>query len=170
MSRYCDYHPNLSAHQFLRKRHRLPQLILGMRFICFKPDGTVSVEKVRISDDARRRLIENLTLSYTGLMAVDARECLEREALDEFGDLLHQGWEYKKQVTSGITSGRMDAMYAKERRAGAIDGKISGAGELLVYLSRRRRLFSRRVSWRLHGVTGSKRPESPGVLQSDILG
>jgi D-glycero-alpha-D-manno-heptose-7-phosphate kinase len=61
-------------------------------------------------------------------LAVEARECLERQAFDEFGALLHKGWEYKKQLASGISNGRIDAMYHAARRAGVIGGKISGAG------------------------------------------
>jgi D-glycero-alpha-D-manno-heptose-7-phosphate kinase len=127
----------------------------GLRFICFKPDGTVTVEKVMLPDASRRRLSEHLMLFYTGItrsastvleeqvdnindrfqvlrrmkqLAVEARECLEQRAFDEFGELLHQGWEYKKQLASGISNGRIDAMYQAARRAGAIGGKISGAG------------------------------------------
>ena len=127
----------------------------GLRFICFKPDGTVTVEKVTLPDASRRRLSEHLMLFYTGItrsastvleeqvdniddrfqvlremkqLAVEARECLERQAFDEFGELLHQGWEYKKQLASGISNGQIDAMYQAARRAGAIGGKISGAG------------------------------------------
>jgi D-glycero-alpha-D-manno-heptose-7-phosphate kinase len=127
----------------------------GLRFIRFKPDGTVTVEKVRVPDEARRRLSEHLMLFYTGItrsastvleeqvdniddhfqvlrrmkqLAVQARECLEQQAFDEFGELLHQGWEYKKQLASGISNGRIDAMYQAARSAGAIGGKISGAG------------------------------------------
>lgn len=127
----------------------------GLRFIRFRPDGTVTVEKVRLPDEARRRLSRNLMLFYTGItrssstvlkeqvdnindrfevlckmkqLAVEARECLERQAFDELGELLHQGWEYKKQLASGISNGRIDAMYRTARRAGAIGGKISGAG------------------------------------------
>jgi D-glycero-alpha-D-manno-heptose-7-phosphate kinase len=126
-----------------------------LRFICFKPDETVTVEKVILSDASRRRLSEHLMLFYTGVtrsastvleeqvdnindrfqvlcrmkqLAVQARECLEQQAFDEFGELLHQGWEYKKQLASGISNGRIDAMYQAARSAGAIGGKISGAG------------------------------------------
>ena len=127
----------------------------GLRFICFKPDGKVTVERVELPDEARRCLGGNLLLFYTGItrsagtvlkeqvnniddrfemlcrmkqLAVEARGCLEQQAFDEFGELLHQGWEYKKQLASGITNGRIDAMYEAARRAGAIGGKISGAG------------------------------------------
>jgi len=127
----------------------------GLRFICFKPDGTVTVEKVILPDASRRQLSEHLMLFYTGVtrsastvleeqvsnindrfailrrmkqLAAEARECLEQQAFDEFGELLHQGWEYKKQLASGISNGQIDTMYQAARRAGAIGGKISGAG------------------------------------------
>jgi D-glycero-alpha-D-manno-heptose-7-phosphate kinase len=127
----------------------------GLRFIRFKPDESVIVEKVDLPDEARRSLSRNLMLFYTGItrsastvlkeqvsniddrfevlrkmkqLAVEARECLERQAFHEFGDLLHQGWEYKKQLASGISNGRLDDMYGVARQAGAIGGKITGAG------------------------------------------
>jgi D-glycero-alpha-D-manno-heptose-7-phosphate kinase len=141
----------------------------GLCFIHFKPDGGVTVEKVGVSDEARRRLSERLMLFYTGMtrssstvlkeqvsniddrfqtlrkmkqLAVEARECLERQAFDGLGELLHQGWEYKKQLASGISNGQIDAMYQAARRAGAIGGKISGAGGggfLLLYCPVERR-------------------------------
>jgi galactokinase/mevalonate kinase-like predicted kinase len=61
-------------------------------------------------------------------LAAEARECLEQQAFDEFGELLHQGWEYKKQLASSMSNGQIDATYRAARRAGAIGGKISGAG------------------------------------------
>jgi D-glycero-alpha-D-manno-heptose-7-phosphate kinase len=127
----------------------------GLRFIRFKPDGTVLVETVRLSEQARHSFSENLMLFYTGItrsasmvlkeqvdniderfgvlrkmkqLAVEARECVEQQAFDEFGDLLHQGWEYKKQLASGISTDWIDTTYQAARRAGAIGGKISGAG------------------------------------------
>lgn len=127
----------------------------GLRFIRFQPDGAVTVEDVKLPGEGRRRLGENLMLFYTGItrsasavleeqvnnindrfqvlrkmkqLAVEARECLEQGAYNEFGELLHRGWEYKKQLASGISNERIDAMYRAARQAGAIGGKISGAG------------------------------------------
>jgi D-glycero-alpha-D-manno-heptose-7-phosphate kinase len=127
----------------------------GLRFIRFKPDGTVLVEKVRLPDESHRWLGRQLMLFYTGItrsagsvlkeqvsnindrfevlrkmkqLAVQAKACLEQQAFNEFGELLHQGWVYKKQLASGISNGRIDAMYSAARQAGAIGGKISGAG------------------------------------------
>jgi len=44
------------------------------------------------------------------------------------GELLDKGWHLKKKLVSGITNFQIDEMYEKARKAGAIGGKISGAG------------------------------------------
>ena len=48
--------------------------------------------------------------------------------LDAFGRLLHEGWELKKQMASKISNGSLDAIYQAARQAGALGGKITGAG------------------------------------------
>ena len=48
--------------------------------------------------------------------------------LDEFGDLLHQGWEHKKKFADTISTSFIDELYAEARKTGAIGGKIAGAG------------------------------------------
>jgi D-glycero-alpha-D-manno-heptose-7-phosphate kinase len=48
--------------------------------------------------------------------------------LDDFGTLLHEGWEFKKKVASGISNARIDEVYHLARQNGAIGGKITGAG------------------------------------------
>lgn len=47
---------------------------------------------------------------------------------DEFGRLLHESWKLKRCATDKITTPRIDAIYAAARRAGAIGGKLLGAG------------------------------------------
>ncbi|MEJ2038015.1 MAG: kinase [Desulfosarcinaceae bacterium] len=57
--------------------------------------------------------------------------------LSDFGALLHQAWESKKQLSSTITNPIVDEGYAKARRTGAIGGKLLGAGSggfLLLYV------------------------------------
>jgi D-glycero-alpha-D-manno-heptose-7-phosphate kinase len=61
-------------------------------------------------------------------MAYEGRELLKEGRLDAFGRLLHEGWQLKKQMASRITSGQIDEMYAAGRAAGALGGKICGAG------------------------------------------
>jgi D-glycero-alpha-D-manno-heptose-7-phosphate kinase len=48
--------------------------------------------------------------------------------LDQFGFLLHEAWLLKRELASGITDGEIDGMYDHARRAGALGGKITGAG------------------------------------------
>ncbi len=61
-------------------------------------------------------------------MAREAREYILRGNFDDFGKLLHQGWEYKKQLASKISNSEIDAIYEAARQAGAIGGKLTGAG------------------------------------------
>ena len=69
-------------------------------------------------------------------LALEGRALLEASQLDEFGRLLHDGWELKKQLAGPITNGEIEQMYSSAREAGALGGKICGAGGggfMLVY-------------------------------------
>jgi D-glycero-alpha-D-manno-heptose-7-phosphate kinase len=127
----------------------------GLRFIEFKQNGEVSVKKIKISADSRRTLNDNFLLFFTGVsrkadtvlqeqknnikdrmtelreikqMAYDARAHIESEDFDSFGELLNQSWELKKRLSSTISNGRINEIYDAARRAGAIGGKVAGAG------------------------------------------
>lgn len=136
----------------------------NMRFLEFRPDDSVGVESVGLSRDQKRRLVSNLLLFYTNRtrqsstvlreqrenipdrseelgrilsLAFQARRELELGHYDVIGQLLHQNWESKKRLASGISLPEIDSMYQRARDAGAIGGKISGAGGggfLLVYV------------------------------------
>jgi D-glycero-alpha-D-manno-heptose-7-phosphate kinase len=56
------------------------------------------------------------------------RESLLDGNLRELGRLLHEGWEYKKKISSKISNSSIDQMYRLARDHGAIGGKITGAG------------------------------------------
>jgi D-glycero-alpha-D-manno-heptose-7-phosphate kinase len=78
-------------------------------------------------------------LSAMKQLALDARCCLESGEFDEFGSLLHQGWQLKKQLASRISNTTIDDLYMAARQAGALGGKITGAGAggfLLLYCPR----------------------------------
>jgi len=135
----------------------------GQRFIRFRRDGAVEVETLKIDDRQRWRLSENLMLFFTNVerraetvlaeqvaniasrldvlremkrLALLARAAIESDELDEFGRLLHEGWELKKQMASRVSDGPIDAAYEAARKAGALGGKITGAGGggfLLIY-------------------------------------
>ena len=136
----------------------------GFRFFEFFPDGTVSVERVRLSPETERALNSNFMLFFTGVsrdsssilreqvnnlkdrlselreikdMAREARCAIEKENFEALGVLLHQSWELKKRLAGTISNGRINEMYETARRAGAIGGKIAGAGGggfLLLYV------------------------------------
>ncbi len=48
--------------------------------------------------------------------------------LDEFGQLLHEGWEAKQSLSDKISTGEVDALYMLARQEGALGGKLLGAG------------------------------------------
>jgi D-glycero-alpha-D-manno-heptose-7-phosphate kinase len=57
------------------------------------------------------------------------REALLGDAdLAAFGELLHEGWELKRSLGFGISSDAIDGWYRAARRAGALGGKLLGAG------------------------------------------
>jgi D-glycero-alpha-D-manno-heptose-7-phosphate kinase len=127
----------------------------GLRLIEFHTDDSVSIEKVELDVKTKRRLNENLLLFFTGKtrqadsilteqvnniqgrriilhrmaeMAKIAHSELKSGNPDAIGCLLQEAWELKKQLASGISNGDIDLIYDKARQAGAIGGKITGAG------------------------------------------
>ena len=127
----------------------------GLRFIEFHPDGTVRSEKIELEPRLKHRLNESLLLFYTRIprraetildeqkrnikdtrgilhqlkaMACTAREELRAGNLDVIGHLLHENWMLKKQLASQVSNSRIDAIYQAAMNAGAIGGKITGAG------------------------------------------
>ncbi len=60
--------------------------------------------------------------------AIMMKEALLRGNLDEIGKILDFGWQFKKQMASGITNAGLDELYKTALENGATGGKISGAG------------------------------------------
>jgi D-glycero-alpha-D-manno-heptose-7-phosphate kinase len=127
----------------------------GLRFFEFKQDGHIMNERLQLSVDMLRILNENLLLFFTGVtrqsaevlteqnnnisnrrsilremkeMAVIARNELEAGNFDSLGKMLHESWQLKKRLATKISNGTIDEAYAAALSAGAIGGKISGAG------------------------------------------
>ncbi len=61
-------------------------------------------------------------------LTLEMKALLLRDRLREFGDLLHEAWEWKKQLQSEISNPEIDRLYARARAEGALGGKILGAG------------------------------------------
>lgn len=126
----------------------------NLRLITFSKDG-IEVEKVELSPQNRKRLNDSLLLFYTGMtrksstilseqkaningrleilnemkrLTYEARDAIIEGAFNEFGEILHRSWELKKKLASKISNPELDEMYAAARKAGAIGGKITGAG------------------------------------------
>lgn len=60
--------------------------------------------------------------------AVELKNALLQNRLDDFGRLLHEGWLQKKKMARQITNPQIDELYDTARKNGAIGGKILGAG------------------------------------------
>jgi D-glycero-alpha-D-manno-heptose-7-phosphate kinase len=128
----------------------------GLNKIKFFKDGEIDVEPVRINDDVIRHLDRHLMLFYTGIQRtaatiaatytknilakekqlkrlhamVDESESILKEGnnLDEFGSLLHEAWMEKRSLSAKVSTHRVDTLYEAAREAGALGGKLSGAG------------------------------------------
>ena len=161
----------------------------GLRFFEFLPNGEVKAEGLKISPEARRVLNDNFLLFFTGVsrsatsilkeqtinmkdrltelrelkqMAHLARCEIEKENFDTLGALLHQSWELKKRLAGTISNVQIDELYETARRAGAIGGKLAGAGGggfLLLYVPYE---YQNNVRAALHGLQ-----ELPFRLEAD---
>ena len=60
----------------------------------------------------------------------DAEKILtdKNTSLDEFGKLLDYTWKLKRGISSGISTGSIDEQYDRAMKAGALGGKLLGAG------------------------------------------
>jgi D-glycero-alpha-D-manno-heptose-7-phosphate kinase len=86
-------------------------------------------------------MIENL--HYVKELGADVKLALERGDTHQFGRLMHQHWEMKRKRSSSMSNGDIDRWYEVGRDAGAIGGKMVGAGGggfLLFYTTDRTRL------------------------------
>jgi D-glycero-alpha-D-manno-heptose-7-phosphate kinase len=60
--------------------------------------------------------------------AIKMKAALENEDLVEVGHILDRSWHHKKEMANGITTAKIDEIYTLACKAGALGGKISGAG------------------------------------------
>ena len=67
-------------------------------------------------------------LDDTKRLAIAMKNELVRGNIDEMGHLLDEGWELKKKFAEGISNPRVDEIYSRARAAGALGGKLVGAG------------------------------------------
>lgn len=68
------------------------------------------------------------SLHTTKEIGLRIRDVIERGELDELGLLMHEHWEVKKRRSAQISGARIDRWYELARDAGALGGKLVGAG------------------------------------------
>jgi D-glycero-alpha-D-manno-heptose-7-phosphate kinase len=117
------------------RRLDVPDLFQEQLLLYYTGQGRQSSD---ILSHQQSRLAENVdALARMGEQAIRAAKILEDGTLDAFGNLLHFAWELKRTLAPEITNPTIDAMYQKARDAGALGGKICGAGGggfLLLYV------------------------------------
>ncbi|MCB1770512.1 MAG: kinase, partial [Candidatus Competibacteraceae bacterium] len=128
----------------------------GFNRIRFHPGGTFEVAPVIISTARRETLIEHLMLFFTGVSrhsadaardkianlpqrtaqlqqigaAVEEALCLlsGNDSILPFGELLNEVWRHKRALSDRVATPAIDDLYRAARSAGAIGGKLLGAG------------------------------------------
>ncbi len=131
----------------------------GFNAYTFNKDGSVVVEPVKISEEAKMEMQSNLFLFYLNKnrsagdilkhqnkktkqknedvlnrlhkikdIGYYTKKILEKNKIDEFGDLLHEHWLVKKGLSGKISDPFTDEVYENARKNGAIGGKVIGAG------------------------------------------
>jgi D-glycero-alpha-D-manno-heptose-7-phosphate kinase len=126
--------------------------------LTFDPDGTVHVEPVPVSDAVLDELESNLVIVYSGIerpasvvlreqdaklrgatpptddmhrikeLGHEVRRLLSRGEVDDYGALLHEHWTRKRRLAESMTDPVLDEHYEAARNAGALGGKLMGAG------------------------------------------
>ena len=127
----------------------------GVNFIEFRTDGKIVVEPLGLSEEYLDDLKSYLMVFFTGKtrqagvvlqeqkanigkkhnvlkqmtqQAKLGKTLLQRGKVSQLGKLLDEGWQLKKQLASKVSDREIDAVYKAAKKAGAIGGKISGAG------------------------------------------
>jgi D-glycero-alpha-D-manno-heptose-7-phosphate kinase len=128
----------------------------GLNHIRFLQNGEISVTPITVGAERVKDLASHLMLCYTGIKrtasniaatfvkGIDDRRRQLRVMKDlvdesisivsgdrdilEFGELLHEAWLAKRSLSADISNSDVDALYDAARSAGAIGGKLIGAG------------------------------------------
>ena len=126
----------------------------GFNKIIFDPDG-FQVQPVVIREETKVRLNDNLMLFFTGIsrfsstiqveqeknldskarqlltmkdLVDEAEKTLAENRIDDFGRLLDHEWKLKREVNGKVSNPIIDDYYARAMGAGALGGKLLGAG------------------------------------------
>jgi len=153
----------------------------GFNTVRFLQDGTFSVQPVVLPEVRMADFKRHLMLFFTGIsrtsshvastfvasledradginrlveMVDEGVDILSRGRIEDFGSLLDEAWGIKRSLSSAVTTSAVDEAYALARDAGALGGKLLGAGGggfLLVFAPpERRRHLEKALSHFLH--------------------
>ena len=89
-------------------------------------------QAIEMSEQVSKKKVMHRMVELTYALANE----LQRNNTDAFGEILHESWQLKKSLTIGISSEDIDKWYEIARSAGALGGKILGAGAggfLMIY-------------------------------------
>jgi D-glycero-alpha-D-manno-heptose-7-phosphate kinase len=130
----------------------------GISAMTFHRDGSVDVERLPLRDEVIDELEANLVIYYSGIersatsvlvqqaktitadpsatdrmhrikaLGHDTRRILMSGEIDGYGEMLHEHWTNKRKLAANMADGVIDEHYAAARKAGAIGGKLMGAG------------------------------------------
>lgn len=129
----------------------------GMNTITFNIGGGFSVKPLVMPLERERELMSSLLMVFTGLtryssdfaasqiqnipvrtsqlgaiqqIAQEAADILQglNRRLSDLGNLMHDSWLLKRQLSESVSTDRIDEIYEAARGAGALGGKILGAG------------------------------------------
>ena len=128
----------------------------GFNHISFLTNGDISVRPVTVIPERVRELNSHLMLFYSGIKRtasniadsyVDNMETRKRQLrimkdlVDEginiltsgqdicgFGELMHEAWQFKRSLSSKVSNPQVDNLYDESIAAGALGGKLTGAG------------------------------------------
>jgi D-glycero-alpha-D-manno-heptose-7-phosphate kinase len=128
----------------------------GVNLISFYPNGDISVRPVTLTPQRQRELESHLMLFYTGIMRTASdiaasfisqlaqrtetlrrmRELVDASSeilsgagdINEFGRLLHEAWLAKRSLSEKVSNSQVDFLYQEALDAGAVGGKLLGAG------------------------------------------
>jgi D-glycero-alpha-D-manno-heptose-7-phosphate kinase len=94
--------------------------------------GNTRSASLLLQDQVRKTLQDDEeminNLNYIKEIGVMSFEALKSGNLDHFGNLMNEHWEYKKSRTDGMSNTRIDDAYKVAMNAGAVGGKLVGAG------------------------------------------
>ncbi|AFS80009.1 D-glycero-D-manno-heptose 7-phosphate kinase [Candidatus Nitrosopumilus koreensis AR1] len=109
------------------------------------------------------------SLQYVKDLSLEMCDSIKKSDITKFGELLHKGWEAKKQFSDGVSNQKIDDIYNSALKSGALGGKLTGAGgggHMLLYCesSKQPSLIKKMNSLGLQKVNSTFYDDGPKIL------